>query len=103
MQGWIRSWLMYIIVRGQVIEFLNSLNVEGVSICISDETRELMDTGGALLLARDFLMEEADFLVHNVDVYTNLDIGELVRAHRGSGAIGNHGCKKALHLPFPVV
>jgi MurNAc alpha-1-phosphate uridylyltransferase len=79
---------------GQVVEFLRNLHVEGVSIGISDETRELMDTGGALLLARDFLMEEADFLVHNVDVYTNLNIGQLVSAHRRSGALATMAVKK---------
>jgi len=67
---------------GQVIEFLDHLVVGDVKLYISDETGELMDTGGAILQAREFLNREEDFIVHNVDVYTNLNIGDLLSSHR---------------------
>ncbi len=78
----------------QVIEFLDNLEVEGVSLHISDETGELMDTGGAILQARDFLKGENDFIVHNVDVFTNLDIGDLLRNHRDGQALATMAVKK---------
>ena len=78
----------------QVMEFLDNLVVEGVSLHISDETGELMDTGGAILQARDFLKEENDFIVHNVDVFTNLDIGDLLRNHRDGKALATMAVKK---------
>ncbi|MCK4853108.1 MAG: nucleotidyltransferase family protein [Bacteroidales bacterium] len=78
----------------QVIQFLDSLVIKGVSISISDESNELMDTGGALLQARQFLMDEEDFLVHNVDVFTNLNIGELIRTHKKSDALATIAVKK---------
>jgi NDP-sugar pyrophosphorylase family protein len=78
----------------QVVEFLDSLEVDGASIHISDESDELMDTGGALLQARQFLMEDADFLVHNVDVFTNLNIGELISIHREGDAVATIAVKK---------
>jgi len=69
-------------LAGQVVEFLDHLTVEGMTIHVSDETGELMDTGGAILQAREFLKEEEDFIVHNVDVYTDLDIRDLISYHR---------------------
>jgi len=78
----------------KVVEFLDNLGLEGVSLHISDETVELMDTGGALLQARDFLKGENDFIVHNVDVFTNLDIGDLIRNHRDGGALATMAVKK---------
>jgi len=72
---------------GQVIEFLDHLVVGDVKLYISDETGELMDTGGAILQAREFLNREEDFIVHNVDVYTNLNIGDLLRSHREGDAL----------------
>ncbi len=79
---------------GQVVEFLDKLEVEGVNLYISDETGELMDTGGAILLAREFLKREKDFIVHNVDVYTDLDIGDLIRNHRNGKALASLAVKK---------
>jgi len=79
---------------GQVVEFLDKLDIEGVSLHISDESETLMDTGGAILQAREFLKEGKDFIVHNVDVFTNLDIGELLRNHRDGNALATLAVKK---------
>jgi len=79
---------------GKVVEFLDNLVLEGVSLHISDETGELMDTGGAILQARDFLKGENDFIVHNVDVFTNLDIGDLLRNHKDGKALATMAVKK---------
>jgi NDP-sugar pyrophosphorylase family protein len=92
---------------GQVIEFLGKLDIPGTGIAVSDERRQLMDTGGALLQAREFLKGEDppgrkrypdqgqdDFLVHNVDVLTNLDIPTLIDAHRKGNALATIAVKK---------
>jgi NDP-sugar pyrophosphorylase family protein len=79
---------------GKVVEFLDKLVLEGVSLHISDESGELMDTGGALLQARDFLKGEHNFIVHNVDVFTNLDIGDLIKNHRDGKALATMAVKK---------
>ncbi len=78
----------------QVIDFLDKLDVGDVSLHISDETGELMDTGGAILQAREFFSGEDDFIVHNVDVFTNLDIGNLIRYHRDGNALATLAVKK---------
>lgn len=53
-------------------------------ICISDESEKLLDTGGALLKARDIIGKE-DVLVHNVDILTDLDIQSMISYHKESG------------------
>jgi NDP-sugar pyrophosphorylase family protein len=78
----------------QVKEFLGHLETGGVKLYISDETRELMDTGGALLQARDFLKGDDQFIVHNVDVFTNLDIGGLIQSHLDGNALATLAVKK---------
>lgn len=79
---------------GAVAAFLDRLEVEGVELYISDESGQLMDTGGALLKARHFLQEEDCFLVHNVDVFTNLDISALITSHREGDALATLAVKK---------
>ena len=47
----------------------------GVSIKISDESAELLETGGGINHARELLLPlDEPFLVHNVDIISNLDI-----------------------------
>ena len=66
----------------QVIDFLRQFRLSGLEIFISDERDCLMDTGGAVLQAREHFRGEGSFLVHNVDVWTNLDIPALMEANR---------------------
>ncbi len=47
----------------------------------------ILGTGGALANAREFLAAGERFLVHNGDVYTDADLGLLLREHAGSGAL----------------
>ena len=54
----------------------------GVKISISDESEALLETGGGLAHARKFLEGSGPFLVHNVDIVSNLDIPALRRETR---------------------
>lgn len=65
----------------QIIDFLRKNYNFGVSMTISDETDLLLDTGGGLLRARDFFNDGKPFLVHNVDVLTNINLTELYNYH----------------------
>jgi NDP-sugar pyrophosphorylase family protein len=59
----------------------------GVKLYLSDESAQLLDTGGALVAARELLQDLAqryaakNLLVHNADVYTDFDLHRLVQAH----------------------
>jgi NDP-sugar pyrophosphorylase family protein len=64
-----------------VIEFLLQQDFHGVKLAISDESDELLDTGGAILKARWFLEGNDPFLVYNVDIVTSLSLAEIYRLH----------------------
>ena len=77
----------------QVIDFLESKQYFGLPIQISDERGKLLDTGGAILKARPLLSGEEPFLVHNVDVLTNLDLMELYNFHKKHGNVATLAVK----------
>ena len=54
----------------------------GVPTAVSDESERLLDTGGGILKARPLLEGGGRFLVHNVDILSNLDIARLAAAAR---------------------
>jgi len=77
----------------QIVEFLEKNNNFGVQIQISDEREFLLDTGGGLKKAAPFLQGSESFLVHNVDILTDLDLNELVKFHQSSNAIATLAVK----------
>ena len=69
----------------QVREHLSAHDYD-VRIDISDETDELLDTGGALVKAAPiFLADGGPVLVHNVDILSNQDLCGLVQKHEQVG------------------
>ena len=59
---------------GQIREYLATHDF-GLNISISDESDQLLETGGGILHARNLLEPlEVPFLIHNVDIVSNLDI-----------------------------
>ena len=65
----------------QIIDFLEANNNFGVQISISDERDYLLDTGGGIKKAARFLEGDEPFLVHNVDIFSNIDLKELYNHH----------------------
>lgn len=65
----------------QVLDFLKEQNNFGAHIEISDESRELLETGGALVFAKPFLRGEENILIMNTDILTDLDVLALVDFH----------------------
>lgn len=49
----------------------------GLSMQVSDERDQLLETGGGILKAEEYLHGCGNFLVHNVDILSNLDIKEF--------------------------
>lgn len=66
---------------GQVIEFIRACGGFGVETLVSDESGELLETGGALLKAAPQIGRDAPFLLHNVDVMTDIDLEGMYAAH----------------------
>ena len=51
-------------------------------IDISDETSQLLETGGAVHHARKYLEGCGSFLIHNVDIFTSADLSWFAAQHR---------------------
>lgn len=65
----------------QIIDFLEHNNNFGIEIDISDERDYLLDTGGGIKKAQHFLDGNEPFLVHNVDIITDIDLCTLYEEH----------------------
>jgi NDP-sugar pyrophosphorylase family protein len=65
-----------------MVEYLKANNNFGMRIVLSQED-VLLDTGGGLKKAADFFLESPDepFLLHNVDVISNIDLPKMVKVH----------------------
>ena len=68
-----------------IIDYVKSQNNFGVEILFSDERQMLLETGGAIKHAVDLLGDEP-FLIHNVDILSNVDLKALIAAHNESGS-----------------
>ncbi len=77
-----------------VIEFLEKNQNFGLDIQISDERNELLDTGGALRKAADFIRGDEPVLIHNVDVLSNISLEEMLNTHRETGAMATLAVRK---------
>lgn len=62
----------------KIVKYLAERDASGVTVSVSDESACLLDTGGGIQHARELLMdgepESGFFLVHNVDIISDLDI-----------------------------
>ena len=65
----------------QIIDFLAANNNFGIQIYISDERDYLLDTGGGIKHAAPFLQGDEPFLIHNVDIISNIDLRALYNHH----------------------
>ncbi len=65
----------------QIIGAIDKSNGWGSSIIISDESKEVLETGGGLLKASKLLQGTQPFITLNVDILTNLDLNKLLAFH----------------------
>ncbi len=78
---------------GMLKEYLNSKNNFGVTIVISDESDQLLDSGGGIQKARQFLGNES-FLVYNVDILSSIDINTMFSWHMENEALATLAVRK---------
>jgi len=65
----------------QIIDAVKKNNGWGSRILISDETDEVLETGGGLLKARDLFAPGEKFITCNVDILTDLNLHKLLVFH----------------------
>ena len=66
----------------QIMEAVERNKGWGSQVFISDESSEVLETGGGLLFAKSFFEKEETWLVINADILTNLDIDKLIAADK---------------------
>ncbi len=66
----------------QITNFLENKNNFGIHIEISDEREYLLDTGGGLKKASWFFSDNEPFIVHNVDVISDINFYEMTEFHK---------------------
>jgi len=71
----------------QLRAFLDSEKFSDLNISFSDESAQLLDTGGGIRKAAWFFNDGRPFLVHNCDVISLIPFDELIRFHISSHAI----------------
>lgn len=71
----------------QIMDAIHSNNGWGSNITISDETNEVLETGGGLKKAAPYFDGEDDFVLMNVDILTNLDLKAMIAQHQASNAL----------------
>jgi NDP-sugar pyrophosphorylase family protein len=67
--------------REQVKAYIDRNKNFDIEIVLSEEHDELLETGGGLAKARWFLDGKDPFLIHNVDILSDIDLSELLRFH----------------------
>jgi len=70
-----------------IIDFLKANDNFGIRIEVSDERDLLLDTGGGIRKAAWFLDDGKPFLVHNVDILSNVDLRALYHQHLQTKAL----------------
>lgn len=70
----------------QIIEAIETNNGWGSNITISDETNEVLETGGGLKKASWYFGHE-DFVLMNVDILTDLDLTAMISQHQFTKAL----------------
>ena len=66
----------------QIINAVKENNGWGSNIIISDETDEVLETGGGLLKAKGLLKSNEPFFTLNADFLTNLNLNNLLAYHK---------------------
>lgn len=69
---------------GQIVDFLDSHDF-GVEITVSDESGQLLDTGGGIVHAVSKIGDAEPLLVHNVDILSSADLSGLMSTHLRRG------------------
>ncbi len=70
-----------------IMDFLKSKNNFNINIRISDETGQLLDTGGGLKKASWFFDDKEPFLLHNVDTITDVNLRDFYNYHKKQNAL----------------
>jgi len=84
----------------QIINFLQKKDNFGIRIEISNESNQLLDTGGGLKKASWFFDDEKPFILHNVDIISNIDLLKMYKVHEKNKALVSLAVRKRISSRF---
>ncbi|PLX02266.1 MAG: hypothetical protein C0595_11440 [Marinilabiliales bacterium] len=64
--------------------FIEENKWPNINISISDESGQLLDTGGAIVHAKDFFTGSENILIHNVDILSDINFQLLEKFHNNN-------------------
>lgn len=71
----------------QIVDYLHKNDNFGITIHVSDERSCLLDTGGGILAAREWLDGKEPFIVHNADILTDANLDDMAMAFKDNDGI----------------
>ncbi|MBK8611261.1 MAG: NTP transferase domain-containing protein [Chitinophagaceae bacterium] len=75
----------------QIIDAVEYNSGWGSHVQISDESHEVLETGGGLLKAKNLLQDGEPFVTLNADFLTDLNISDLIRFHQKKKSLISFG------------
>ncbi len=69
----------------QIVDYVND-HCHDKDISISDETSQLLETGGGIKHARHLFDSDAPILIHNVDILSNVDLNGFFESNKDADA-----------------
>ena len=68
--------------RDKMVEFINNYQPQNMEVVVSDESEELLDTGGGLLKAKTLFTPNQPILLYNVDIVTTANLPLFIQFHQ---------------------
>lgn len=65
----------------QIVDYVTGNGGFGLDVAFSDETGKLLDTGGGIRHALPLFDRDSPVLIHNVDIFSNIDLETLYTGH----------------------
>lgn len=82
----------------QIVDYLQVNGNFGLDIRISDETRQLLETGGGIKKARLLFDASSPVLIHNVDILSSLDLHDLTKSGQSMLVVSERRTKRYLQF-----
>ena len=60
---------------------------EGLEVLLSEEREKPLETGGGIRHARDLLVDAENVLIHNVDIFSDMDLKRFMYGHEAAGSM----------------
>jgi N-acetyl-alpha-D-muramate 1-phosphate uridylyltransferase len=71
----------------QIIDAIETNNGWGSQVSISDETDEVLETGGGLLKAQHYLQHSPSFVLINADMLSTINLTEMIAKHQSHNSL----------------